>query len=58
MPARRAALPVPFRVFRVPSSARARMEQALGDDTLSRQSIQVRDARHFGERGDHVYLFV
>ena len=34
------------------------MEEALGDDVLSRQSIQVRDARHFGAAEDAIYLFV
>jgi hypothetical protein len=34
------------------------MEEALGDDILSRQSLTIRDARHFGVPGDHVFLFV
>lgn len=34
------------------------MEEALGDDVLGRQSIQVRDARHFGATEDWLYLFV
>lgn len=47
-----------FRVFRIKSALRARLEEALGDDILSRQSIQVRDARAFGVPGDFVLLFV
>lgn len=34
------------------------MEEALGDDILSRQSLTIRDARHFGVPGDWLYLFV
>lgn len=51
-------MPASFRVFKVKPSDRPRMEEALGDDVLSRQSIQVRDSRHFGVPGDHLYLFV
>ena len=46
------------RVFKVKSSLRARLDEALGDDILSRQSLTMRDARHFGVPGDHLYLFV
>lgn len=49
---------MPHRVYRFPTSARAKMEEALGDDILSRQSLTVRDARHFGVPGDYVFLFV
>lgn len=49
---------MPYQVYRFPSSARARLEQALGDDTLSRQSLTIRDARHFGVPGDWIFLFV
>jgi len=49
---------VPHQVYRFPSSARARLEEALGDDILSRQSLTIRDARHFGVPGDWTYLFV
>lgn len=51
-------MPSSFRVFKVKSSDRARLEEALGDDVLSRQSLTLRDARHFGVPGDHLYLFV
>ena len=47
-----------YRVYRVKNALRPRLDEALGDDILSRQSIQVRDARHFGQPGDFVYLFV
>lgn len=49
---------MPFQVYRFPSSARARLDEALGDDILSRQSLVIRDARHFGVPGDHIFLFV
>lgn len=49
---------MPHQVYRFASSARARMEQALGDDILSRQSLTLRDARHFGVPGDWIFLFV
>lgn len=49
---------MPFRVYRFPAADRAKLDEALGDDILSRQSLTVRDARHFGVPGDHVYLFV
>lgn len=49
---------MPFRVYRFPSAKRADMEAALGDDILSRQSLTVRDARHFGVPGEWVFLFV
>lgn len=49
---------MPFQVYRVRSADRARLEAALGDDILSRQSLVLRDARHFGLPGDFVYLFV
>jgi hypothetical protein len=47
-----------WQVYRTKSSNRAKLEEALGDDILSRQSLQIRDARHFGTPGDWVYLFV
>lgn len=34
------------------------MDEALGDDILSRQSLTIRDARHFGVPGDWIFLFV
>lgn len=49
---------MPHRVYRFAPNQRAKMEEALGDDTLSRQSLTVRDARHFGVPGDHIFLFV
>lgn len=49
---------MPFQVYRVKPADRARLEQALGDDILSRQSLQTRDARHFGATEDWIYLFV
>lgn len=49
---------MPHRVYRIKTADRARLDEALGDDILSRQSLQIRDARHFGAAGDHVYLFV
>lgn len=58
MPGARPSLGVAWQVYRVKSSQRAKLEAALGDDILSRQSLQVRDARHFGQSGDWVYLFV
>lgn len=49
---------VAFQVYRFPSAVRARLDAALGDDILSRQSLVIRDARHFGVPGDWVFLFV
>ena len=49
---------MPYQVYRVKSADRARLDAALGDDVLSRQSLQVRDARHFGRPGGDLYLFV
>lgn len=49
---------MPFQVYRVASKDRARLDEALGDDILSRQSLTLRDARHFDQPGDFVYLFV
>ena len=49
---------MPHRVYRIKPALRPRLEEALGDDLLSRQSIQVRDARHFGAAEDYLYLFV
>lgn len=46
-----------YRVYRIKASLRGRLDEALNDDILSRQSIQVRDARHFGAAGDWLYLF-
>lgn len=51
-------MPPHVRVFKVQSRDRDRLEAALGDDRLSRQSLTLRDARHFGVPGDHLYLFV
>ena len=51
-------MPSEYRVFKVKARDRERLEQALGDDRLSRQSLTIRDARHFGVPGDHLYLFV
>jgi hypothetical protein len=56
--ARRVLILMAWQVYRVKSSQRAQLEEALGDDILSRQSLQIRDARHFGIPGDWVYLFV
>lgn len=47
-----------FQVYRFPSALRARLDEALGDDILSRQSLVIRDARHFGVPGDWIFLFV
>jgi len=47
-----------FQVYRVRAAQRAKLEEALADDILSRQSLQIRDARHFGVPGDWVFLFV
>ena len=49
---------MPYQVYQLKSSDRVRLEQALTDDILSRQSLQIRDARHFGAPGDWLYLFV
>lgn len=49
---------MPHRVYRFATSARAKLDEALGDDILSRQSLTLRDARHFGVPGDYVFLFV
>lgn len=49
---------MPFQVYRVRSADKARLDEALGDDILSRQSLVLRDARHFGIQGDYLYLFV
>jgi hypothetical protein len=58
MRARRASRAVPFQVYRFPTSKRGAMDAALSDDILSRQSLVVRDSRHFGTPGDWIYLFV
>ncbi|HUR68189.1 MAG TPA: hypothetical protein VM370_03015 [Candidatus Thermoplasmatota archaeon] len=49
---------MPHQVYRFPSAARAKLEAALGDDILSRQSLVIQDARHFGVPGDWIFLFV
>lgn len=49
---------MPYQVYRVKAGDRPRLDAALGDDILSRQSLQVRDARHFGRPGNDVYVFV
>lgn len=49
---------MPYQVYRVKAADRDRLDRALGDDILSRQSLQVRDARHFGRPGSDLYLFV
>lgn len=49
---------MPHRVYRIKPHLRPRLEEALGDDILGRQSLQVRDARHFGSKEDWLYLFV
>jgi hypothetical protein len=49
---------MPYRVYRVRGADRARLDEALGDDVLSRQSLTLRDARHFGRAEDALYLFV
>lgn len=47
-----------FQVYRFQASVRGKLDEALGDDILSRQSLTMRDARHFGVPGDWIYLFV
>lgn len=47
-----------FQVYRVKTSDRAKLDAALGDDILSRQSLNIRDARHFGRNEDALFLFV
>lgn len=47
-----------YRVYRLKSSARGRIDETFADDILSRQSYQTRDAAFGGEGGDWVYLFV
>lgn len=49
---------VDHRVFRVAGKDRAKLDRALGDDVLSRQSITIRDARRFGFREDALLVFV
>ncbi len=49
---------VPLRVYRVPNTERSRLDQTLGDDVLSRQSLTIRDGRHFGLPGNETILFV
>ena len=49
---------MPFQVYRFATKDRAKMDAALSDDILSRQSLVIRDSRHFGTAGDWVYLFV
>lgn len=49
---------MPHRVYRIRPALRLRLDEALTDDLLSRQSLQVRDARHFGAKEDWLYLFV
>jgi hypothetical protein len=51
-------MPPVYRVFKVNARDRGLLDEALGDDRLSRQSLTLRDARHFGVPGDHLYLFV
>lgn len=58
MSPRRAAGCVGHRVFRVAMSDRAKLDRALGDDVLSRQSITIRDARRFGSREEALLVFV
>lgn len=47
-----------WQVYRLRAVNKPKLDEALGDDILSRQSLQVRDARHFGVPGDWVFLFV
>lgn len=49
---------MPFQVYVVQSGDRAKLDAALADDILSRQSIAVKDARHFGRTGSDVFVFV
>lgn len=49
---------MPAQVYRIRTSDKARLDAALGDDILSRQSLTIRDARHFGVPGDFIFLFV
>jgi hypothetical protein len=49
---------MPAQVYRIKTSDRARLETALTDDILSRQSLTLRDARHFGVPGEAIFLFV
>ena len=49
---------MPHRVYRVKNADRPKLDAALGDDILSRQSLRITDAKHFGIAGDWVYLFV
>lgn len=49
---------MPFRVYRIKNADRPKLDAAMGDDILSRQSLRVTDAKHFGASGDWVYLFV
>ena len=49
---------MPAQVYRIKTSDKARLDAALGDDILSRQSLTIRDARHFGVPGDFIFLFV
>lgn len=49
---------MPFQVYRFTGAQRAQLDAALGDDILSRQSLVIRDARHFGVPGDWTFLFV
>jgi hypothetical protein len=49
---------MPWQVYRTKPTNRTKLEEALGDDRLSRESLQIRDARHFGVPGDWLFLFV
>ena len=49
---------MPAQVYRIKTTDKARLDAALGDDILSRQSLTIRDARHFGVPGDFIFLFV
>jgi hypothetical protein len=51
-------MPPLYRVFKVQARDRGLLDEAMGDDRLSRESLTIRDARHFGVPGDHLYLFV
>lgn len=47
-----------YRVFEVRTKDRPLLDAAMQDDTLSRQSIVIRDARHFGFDRDTMFVLI
>lgn len=45
-------------IFEVPNDRRAKLDEALRDDLVGRQSQKLRDAATLGGRSGHVYIQV